>query len=458
MLVTLAKTDFGSLSENLPRLKLSNMYVVENPLSVSGFSYISRPSLNVLATLPGGNIRGVFSQQGNGKTTVYVISGENLYILNNDGTYTLVGIIPGSDFCTFSSTIYYIAISADGALYLYDGTTLTNVVIPDGQKVSDVTSLDNYLIVGAANTNKFYWIEPGALVIAPLNFTSAERNPDDIISMISIGDELWAIGQKTVEIFTDSGDANAPFLRLPGRAYQTGCVDKHSLVRCNKDSIPCLVWVSPTKEVIMSQGIPTKISNESIEELLRASETFTAWTFRTNRHEFYVLTTDNETVVFDLNLGNWYRWSSYSKTTWDAYSGVQVDDKIYVVTKTGSDVSLLSNAASDGGTDFIICEIGGFIPNPTNTATSCNSLTLFLNYGISNTYLSGPTVELRFSDDAGNSWSPYFQGFLGVRGAYDTTVRYRSLGSVPRPGRYIELRFSELTTIRLDGVTMNDTV
>lgn len=456
MLIDLAKTDFGSLSENVNRLKLSNMYLVENPLSVSGVSYISRPSLSLFGNIPSQRIRGIFYQAGNGVTTVYIVAGNSFYKLNTDGSTTFIGDTPGTTFCTFATTIYHIAIVSDGALYLYDGTTLTKVDIPDAQIVSDVTSLDNYFIVGIQNTNKFYWVEPGNTVIDGLSFTSAERNPDDIVTVIAVGDEMWAIGQNTVEIFTDSGDKDAPFVRIAGRVYQTGCVDKHSLVKCNKDSLPCLIWVTPTKEVVLAQGVPTKISNESVEELLRKSTTFVAWTFRTNRHDFYVLTTDNETIVFDLNAGSWYRWSSYQQDTWNAYSGVQIDSVIYAVNKTGGNIYTLTNNPVDTSTDYIVCEVGGFIPNATNLAQSCTSITLFMNYGFSPLYSLGPLVELRFSDDGGANWTSYYQGSLGTKGGYDTTVRYRSLGSFSRPGRYIELRFSEISSFRLDGATLND--
>ena len=456
-LIDLAKTDFGSLTENVNRIKLSNMYMVENPLSVSGLSYIARPSISLFGNIPSAKIRGIFYQSGNGTTTIYVVAGDNFYKLNADGSTTLIGPTPGSDFCTFATTIYHIAIVSDGVLYLSDGTSIFIVDTPDAQQVSDVTSLDNYFIVGIKNSNKFYWIEPGQTTMDALSFASAERNPDDIVTVITVGDEMWAIGQSTVEIFTDSGDANAPFLRIPGRVYQVGCVDKHSIVKCNKDSIPCLIWVTPTKEVVLAQGVPGKISNESIEELLKKSSTFVAWTFRTNRHDFYVLTTDNETVVYDLNTGQWYRWSSYQKQTWDAYSGVQIGSTIYAVNKTGGNIYVLTNNAVDNTSDYIVCEIGGFMPNPTNNSVVCNAITLFLNYGYSPSYTSGPVVELRWSDDSGATWTPYYQGSLGLKGGYDTTVRFRSLGSFNRPGRYIELRFSEISSFRLDGATLNDT-
>ena len=457
-LISLAKADFGSLGENVPRVKLSNMYIVQNPLSLSGASYISRPSLTLFTTLPESTIRGIFYKDSGGVTVIYVVAGNNLYTLGTDGSYTLIGAVPGVTFCTFASTIYHIAINSDGILYLYDGTTLTQVTTPGDLLVSDVTSLDNYFIFGSLNTSTFYWITPGSTTVDSLHFESAERNPDDIVTMISVGDELWAIGQETVEIFTDTGDQTAPFIRTPGRVFQVGCVDKHSIVKCNLNSLPCLIWVTPQFEVILSQGHPSKISNESIEELLRLSKTFTAWTFRVNRHDFYVLTTDTQTIVYDLNTSSWFRWSSYNKDTWDAFSGVQINGISYVINQTGGNIYNLSTANVDKTSDYIVCEVGGFIPNNINGGISCNSITLYMNYGTSLSYTKGPLIELRWSDDGGNTWTPYYQRNVGTRGYYDNSIRFRSLGNFPRPGRHIELRFSELSNIRIDGATMNDTV
>lgn len=455
--IDLVKQDFQSLSENVPRMKLSNMYTVENPLSPAGYSYIPRPTLKSFSDLGSGPIRGIWCQSSQGSTVVYVVSNRSLYTVDQTtGITTLLGTVNGSDFCTFASTIYYIAISANGGLYIWNGSALTNVPIPDGQQVTDVTSLDNYLIVGIKDSNKFYWIEPGSLVINPLNFASAERNPDDIISVTTTGDEMWVLGQSTCEVFRDTGTANAPFVRIAGRSYSTGCVDKHSVVKTLKDTLPCLIWVTPSKEVVLSQGVPAKISNESVEEVLKSSASFTAWAFRTNRHDFYVLTTDVATLVFDITTGAWYRWSSYQKNTWNAVSGIHINDTVYCVTDFDGSIYKLSYDKSDDVSDFLVCEVSGFIPNVSIKPSICNNITLFLNYGFSNSYLVAPVIELRWSDDGGYTWSNYVQGATGSRGLYDTNVSFRSLGKIARPGRYIELRFSEVQSFRLDGATLND--
>lgn len=455
MLIDLAKSDFGSIAENVTRLKVSNMYIVENPLSVSGYSYIARPTLESFANIPGQTVRGIWYQSINGSTDVYVVAGTTLYRLSKLGEYTAVGIITGSGLCTFTSTTYNISIASDGALFIFDGAVVTPVAIPDDQYVGDVTSLDNYIIIGIKNSNKFYWINPGDTTIDPLSFTSAERNPDDIVTLTSVGDELWVLGQNTVEIFTDSGDANAPFIRIPGRVYQLGCEDKHSLVRTIKDTLPCLIWVTPSKEVVLAQGTPAKISNVSVEELLKGSTRFTGWAFRTNKHDFYVLNTDTVTLVYDISVNLWYRWSSYLQDTWKAASGLQITDSVYAVSDDSGEIYKLSSTPKDLEQDYLVCEVGGFVPNPTRNPIKCSSVSLSVNYGFSNSYTTDPLVEVRWSDDGGSTWSTYKQGALGKRGNYGTDVTFRSLGQIIKPGRYFEFRFSEVQPFRLDGAVLN---
>jgi Phage stabilisation protein len=461
-----ADQDFGSLAENVSRVKLSNMYVVENPLSVSGVSYIPRPTLNLFSTLTGA-IRGIWYQSQQGTTVVYVVAGTTLYSLDPvSGVGTSIGTIPGTDYCTFSSSIYHVAITGNGSLFLYNGTVLTPVGIPDAHLVTNVVCLDNYFIVGAVNTSKFYFVRPGNTTIDPLDFISAERNPDDIVAVATVGDELWVLGQSTTEVFADTGDQTAPFIRISNRVYYSGCADKRTVIVGSSFAqssiygsggvLPCLIWVSSSKEVILAQGRPIKISNESIEELLKASTIFRAWAFRTNKHDFYVLCTDVATMVYDLTAQKWYRWSSYAKDTWDAVYGIQVNDTVLCATDAGSQVYTLSSNQIDANQEYLVCEVTGFLPNPSVNGYQCNRITLLLNYGFASSYGTFPVVEMRFSDDGGHTWTNYFQGSVGSRGAFDQYVAFRSLGQVSLPGRMIEIRFSEVQTFRFDGGTLND--
>lgn len=450
--------DFESKRESVSRNKLSNLYTVQNPVSISSVSYVPRPVLTHYATLSSTPAisRGLWYEAKGGSLFVYAVTGTTLYKVTSPDVIEAVGTIPGSGKCTFANTMYYTAIVSDGNLFLYDGSTVIPVEVPDLQEVEDITSLDNYLIIAIKNSSKYYWITPGATEIDPLSFASSERNPDDIVSVATLGDELWQLGQETVEIFTDSGEVDAPFVRISGRVYSTGCASKTSVVKTLKNSLPCLIWITPNKEVVLAQGDPSKISNESVEELLKTVSEFNCWSFRVNKHDFYIINTTKFTLVYDITQGRWCRWSTYQKETWDALFGINIRDTVLVLDEGSNIIYSLSQGTEDAGSEYLICEVSGFIPNTSSSSVPCNVVNMFMAYGIGSSYVTPPTIEMRWSDDGGKTWSAYLQASQGLQGSYTSDVSFRSLGRINKPGRYFEFRFSESQSFRLDGVLYND--
>lgn len=99
---------------------------------------------------------------------------------------------------------------------------LQGVEVPDGQGVRSLTSLSGYVLASIALSQKFYWINPGEVVIDPLNFAEKEANPDNIVDMVTIGDQAIICGEGSTENWYASGDFNAPFLPVEGRVYRRG--------------------------------------------------------------------------------------------------------------------------------------------------------------------------------------------------------------------------------------------
>jgi len=457
MIIELAKGHFGSLSKNVPEVKVVNFYAAQNPTTPSGYSFVSRPSLQSLVNLPGQTIRGIYYQQGWLNDNLIIVADDKLFRVDSStGIHTLVGTIPGLSECKFSASFYHLAILSDGRLYLFDGATITSVNIPDNQLVSDITSLNNYIILSIQNTNKFFWVVPGNDFIDPLDFASAESNPDYLVSVKSTSDELWFLGNNTTEVWAPSGQADAPFIRITGRVYNTGCFNNQSVSSAMKESSPAIIWVSEAREVVIAQGIISKISNDFVEEVLRNSSYYYGWYFRRNRNDFYVLTTDIYTLVYDITLDTWYHWNTYLKPNWDASKGVQVGDKVFVCNlMRKAEISVLAEAAKDGTTDWIVCEITGTVFNTTRNPVNCAFLDVSANSGFAGSYLADPIVEMRWSDDQGANWSNYMQTTLGSRGSTKSQVSFRSLGQIKQPGRMFEFRFSGVDNFRLDYVNMN---
>jgi hypothetical protein len=458
--IPLGLGDWESTTQDVSRLKLHNMYVVPNPSTPDGVSRVSRPTLSPFTAIGLGPIIKVWQQPSIFDGDALVISGTELFRLNSIGFSTKVGNIPGSGLVDIAGTQLLgsggtVMIVRDGIMYRTDGAIVIPITIPDSQPVLSVASLNGYFIFSIKNTQKFYWLRPGLFVVDPLDFASAERIPDPIISVNVVSDELWFLGQTGPEVWTPTGDFNSPWQRVSGRVYKEGCHSRDTVITTAIDGLPALLWVTDTKSVVKAQGAPSKISNESVEEILKTSDDISAWFFRYNRHDFYLINSPVFTLVYDITMGLWSRWDTYGRLYWVAQSGYQQGSRVVVGDGTENKLYTLSEDVADNNTLPVQREISGFLPNSAKPV-KCNEIVVYVNSGWGPDYVSTPVLELRWSDDLGATWSDYAQASLGQRGDYSRSVSFRSLGLVRDPGRIFEFRVTDFVRFRLDYVTMNE--
>lgn len=147
--------------------------------------------------------------------------------------------------------------------------TFTQVATPDDVGVVSVGYVSGFVIVviaqGYGVNGRFYWIEPGETIIDPLNFATAERSPDPIISVRVVGDQFWLLGTNSTEVWYPSGDATAPFQRVQGRLFDRGIWEGTDMAV--KDAV--LVVDNDGIVYSITGGGPVRISNSSIEERMR---------------------------------------------------------------------------------------------------------------------------------------------------------------------------------------------
>lgn len=460
MIIPLGTDDFVSASENIQRLRLRNMYLTDNPTSPDGISRVSRPTLTLLATIGTGPIYGMWRQDATFDGDWFVVSGEELY--RYDGTATLIDDIPGDGYCQFAGASERVIIIRDGTAFSYDGATLDTVTMPDDvplydpvqAPVSDVAYINGYFLLPVLGTGRFYWMEDNEADPDPLDFATAERSPDAITAVEITSDEVWFIGTQSVEVWTPTGDPEDPFARVNGRVYNEGCTDLETVEAVTVEGIPSIIWVTDTKSVVLARGNTSTISTESVEELLRTATNLRAWSFRHNRHDFYVLTADEFTLALDLNRKNWCRWDSYGLDNLLAHQGLQSGASVYAGSYVDGKIYQLVEGVSDDGLP-VIREVSGYLDNP-GEPQPLSKLTVRVNAGWSPEYGDIPVLEVRWSQDQGTTWSNYKQMPLGDKGEYNKDVTLRSLGLIKRPGRTFEFRFSELARFRLDYAVVNE--
>lgn len=141
---------------------------------------------------------------------------------------------------------------------------LQGIAMPDGLAAQSVAALAGHVLVSVANSGRFYWVKPGEVVIDPLNFATAESQPDNIVDMMSVGDTVWIIGDGSTEAWYATGDLNAPFAPTRGRVYARGVVPG-TAVRI-KDQV---ILVGSDGIVYAIGGGVQRVSHHGIEERIR---------------------------------------------------------------------------------------------------------------------------------------------------------------------------------------------
>jgi hypothetical protein len=146
---------------------------------------------------------------------------------------------------------------------------LSIVDMPAGLKPISVAFIAGYVIVVPAPEpgyiGRFYWIEPGEVTIDPLNFATAERSPDPLVSVRTVGDQFALFGVTTTEMWFPTGDSNAPFARSQSRVFDRG-------IWVGSDvSIKDTLVLMDTDGVVyrIDGGGPQRISDNSVEERTR---------------------------------------------------------------------------------------------------------------------------------------------------------------------------------------------
>lgn len=445
-----------------PPILLINMFVEKDPSNlVDGLVRLQRPGLAPFATVGSGPCRGMFRQAGTFLGDWLVVSSSSLYRVNSLGTATLLLLsFPGTDRCTFAASATRALIATGGTCYSTDGVTAVAVVMPGGESVSSVAYINGYFILTVAGAQKFFWIPPGGVDPAALDFASAENSPDNIIAVRRQYDELWFFGEASTEVWQTTGDTNAPFQRISGRLYDKGVINGATITTTDNT----IFWVGSDLVAYRGDVQPVRISDHSIEEKLRleASGGYSAWSFALDGHTFYCLRIGAlGTFVFDVeNPQGWLHWKSYGKETWRAHIGGAAGERAQIIAgddTTGNLWSLDLTRSNDNGVALVREVMGG--TSVQGKPQHCNNFEVFAATGWApeTGVSSEPMLELNWYDDDGEVLSgPWIELSLGTTGQYRNRMIAYQLGLMEPPGRLWHLRMSQDVSLRISYAKMNE--
>lgn len=437
---------------NFPPLECINMFVERGAkTSEAEIALISRQGLGQLTTVGSGPIQGIFSKKGTFGGDVFYISSTNLY----RGTTSLGPVaFAGSGIPSFAASDTQLVVARGATARLYNGTTLANVTFPDGAPVVAVAyigSLFVYLRGGGAFPGRFYWSAPlNAASIDGLAYATAEREPDDLLDIKPLGDNIWLFGQQSVEAWAHTGDADLPFTRLENVSFDKGIFGTGAVTRADNS----LIFVATNRTVYRVSEVPERISDHSIEERIKASATCRLFVFTREGHEMVCVRLDDETLVYDCSTGEWCEFQT-AGGQWIAQCCAMVDHLAYFGHASTNQVMGWSEW-DDLGVEM---ERRFTAAAPLDQVTPIDRISLWANTG-QTPLLSGqgsdPQIEMQSSDDAGNSWSEWETDSLGKQGEYRVVPEWRALGLFGFPGFMAQFRITDPVPLRISAVKIND--
>jgi hypothetical protein len=146
------------------------------------------------------------------------VSAEDLFVLAKT-----VGTVGNSYSTTETGTgINWLSATMTGG----GADQLRQVMVPGDVGAISVAVINSYVIVVPVQSEdikgRFYFIQPGEVVIDPLDFATAERSPDGIGQVITYGDMFWLFGQTTTEPWIVTGNQPNPVQRFQGILFDRG--------------------------------------------------------------------------------------------------------------------------------------------------------------------------------------------------------------------------------------------
>lgn len=213
----------GIYTDNGPDLRTSypvNLIPVPKQSGISnGFL---RPADGLVANGSGPGIdRGGVNWQG----TCYRVMGTKLVTVESNGTVTELGDVGGpiGSLVTFDYSFDRLAIASGGRLYYWDGATLTQVTDPDLGIVLDFAWVDGYFMT---TDGEFLVVTElsDPTQVNPLKYGSSEVDPDPVVALLKVRNEVYALNRNTIEVFDNVGGEFFPFERIDGAQIQKGVI------------------------------------------------------------------------------------------------------------------------------------------------------------------------------------------------------------------------------------------
>ncbi len=420
------------------------------------------PGLTLKATATSNGWRGLY-QANNG--TLYGVCGASVYAISSSWVLTNLG--------TISTSSGPVSMADNGIdLVLVDGSSqgwtihlatnaFAQLADPTGSFVGAdfVAYVDTFFIFNKPGTQAFYTSLSNSLTFDPLYIANKTWFADNLVALAVVQRQIWLIGDKTTEIWDDSGASSFPFSIVSGAFIQHGCVAPHSVAAQDVN----VFWLGndPQGQAIVFMGgnyTAERVSTHAIEHEIQTYSTISdavGHIHQMEGHMFYVLTfpTADKTWVFDVSNRLWHErmWMDTNgiEHRHRANCGTAAYGEFVVGDWQNGNLYIYDiNNYTDNGQ--AIRRIRSF-PHIVNELKRImyRQFVADMQCGAATDPTLIPQVELSWSDDRGVSYGTPVLQPLGQVGQTQTVLQWQRLGMAR--DRVFELAWSAPVMTALNG-------
>jgi len=419
-----------------------NLYAVKNESKTdSSTAMYGTPGLTLFSGISTNAIRGIFTS-ANGRC--FVVSGTTIYELFSDGTTSNLGtLLTSGSIVSFDESPTQLCLCDGTSLYILTYTTnaFARVTTANLPAVGSVTFSDGFFVATAVGTGAFYKsaIYDG-FTWAALDYATAESSPDNLTKVINASGQLWLFGDRTTEIWINTGGSKFPYQRISGGAMAVGVLAPNTVLSLDNS----VFWVGKDKNgagmVFRANGFsPQRISTSFIERVIQAAPdivSLRSYSYQRNGKVFYIVTGGGlgTTLAYDLTTG-WWHERAYLNSLGNfeqhlgccgayAFNKFLVGDR-----KTGNIYVLNEDSYTDNGD--VLCRERIFTHlGDEQKRIRYNTLVIDMEVGVGNLSAPGvnPLISLQLSKDGAKTWSNWITTSVGATGNYDKNVEFRRLG------------------------------
>ena len=438
--------------------------IIEQP-GLNDSALIGSKGLTQFANVGAFPNRGIHVMDG----VPFVVNGETLYKINSDATNTSIGTIEGVKRVSMADNGTKLCIVVPGEKgYVYDGASLVEITDPDYVTADIVVFKDGYYIFTATAGDIFFISalnDPTSF--NPLDFGTAEIDPDKIVTAHIDHNELFIIGGETIEVSQNIGGSGFPFQRIQGAIISKGCFAKYTPIEFDNTFVflgggkneKVAVW-----RVVNSQSA-VKMSTDAIDnefQQFTEAELSDAFSFTFAIDGQYVVGFTIEstriptaTYCFNRTSQQWFQLrSGLESGRWRTAGIAKAYDKVLCSDSVDGRIGFLDN---------VFEEYGNTIKRERTTQPFMNSeansqywpeIELLMETGVGLEDGTEPKIRMSYSDNGGRIFSAEQARSFGKVGEYDKRVMWRRNGRVPynRALRFVVTDPVEVNMIGLQGV------